>query len=196
MRGGHSFVFYLPALVVLVACGSGGSVPGDAIDFVVCSQFADWERPSEAQQRAEVWSAPRHAGTDVDRLREILDESFFNWHGGNSEMFDTWPLHGLWTADDVERLRPCDPGNGLFTGRRVQVYLLNHRAVEVRLQGSTFDVVAERVERGFESIEFANTLYGGRELPFRFDVRVVTPDGEELYIHELCASDDKTVGCG
>ena len=168
-------------VVALAACSDERQTSIFSDQFQICSRSDTWVRPSVEEQRREVWSGPRHRGTDERRLTEILNQPVFPWSGGNSELFDSWPLHGLWTASDSRVEQDCaHPGRGKY----IDLYLLNHRALSVTLEESRDTVLVEPSERGYQHIQFWNRLY--QEDGPRVDFRVVvqTRAGEELLAYD------------
>jgi hypothetical protein len=163
------------------------------LPFTVCESSRTWTRPSEDEQAREVWSRPRYASTDSDILRGQLQESFFFWMGGNSELFDSLPLHGLWSADDIERNEECQPfkDGEVALGKVVWLYLLPYEAKEVTFLDSTYQITVEQTPTGFQAIAFDNALFpenAGQEYseletgPFfsDYEVVIVDSDGTEL----------------
>lgn len=149
--------------LVAAACGTGGEAEVGAeqkVPFIVCSSSKSWTRPSEEEQAKEVWARARYAGLDTGELRAQFYENFFFWHGGNSELFDSWPLHGLWSAPDAEHNEECQPieSGDVFVGKVIWLYLLSHEAKEVRLFDNTYEITVEQTPAGFQAIAFDNVL--------------------------------------
>jgi hypothetical protein len=154
-------------LALGTACSSPDEDQQSAVAFIVCQSSQTWTRPSEEEQSREIWHGPfgfRYEVRAVDSLRSALYEDFFSYHGGASEMFDQWPLHGLWTAEDVSAGVPqCERGGlRLSHGQVISVFLLLHQAKEVTLNGSTFYVTVEKVPMGFQEIQFSNLLFSAQ----------------------------------
>jgi hypothetical protein len=131
---------------------------------MVCQFSQSWTRPSEEEQSREIWHGPfgfRYEVRAVASLRSVLFEDFFPYHGGASEMFDSWPLHGLWTAEDVSPGDPqCERGGlRLSHGQVISVFLLLHQAKTVTLSGNTFYITVEKGPMGFQEIQFSNLLF-------------------------------------
>ncbi|MEX1253536.1 MAG: hypothetical protein WEE64_04270 [Dehalococcoidia bacterium] len=185
--------------LLFVACGSGGDeadrTDDETLPFAVCQQSDTWTRPPLDQQRASIWSLARYAGRDEASLRATFDEPAFTWEGGNSELFDSWPLHGLWSTQDQRGVEPCAADGEVAEGRYVDLYLLTYRARAVALRGSTYEVTVEASERGFQHIEFSNELYPSGGPPIAYSIRIVTDSGEHLGSFKRCATEDKTNGC-
>jgi hypothetical protein len=147
------------------------------------------------EQRQEVWSRPRYAGIDEAKLQETLAEAFFEWHGGNSEMFDQFPLHGLWAANDVTEPDLCSEGPGIFPGELIHFYILNHDVSSLSLEGSTYHLVVEPTERGYLHIEFRNRLYRADGPVVSYEVDIVDSEGQLLASFPSCAPRDKAKAC-
>ncbi len=176
------------------ACG-GHQTSIFSKEFQVCSKSDNWVPPSIDQQRAEIWSLPRHQNDDEAALTQIFNEPVFPWEGGNSELFDSYPLHGLWTATDAKTEQRCADPPDVYSGRYVDLYLLNHRALHVTLGGNTYTVLVEPTQRGFQHIEFSNRLYQEKKaVPFRVVVRTMA--GNILHSFDDCAPRNKGLSCG
>jgi hypothetical protein len=128
------------------------------VPFVVCWSSRTWTRPSEEEQASKVWARPRYGAADVDKLRAQLYEDFFPYSGGNSELFDSWPLHGLWTAEDATAGDPACAEGGTVGREVISVFLLLHEVKEVRLSGNTYRIGVEATPTGFQEIQFANLV--------------------------------------
>ena len=178
----------------LAACDGEGQSSVFSDQFQMCSKSDTWVRPSIEEQRREIWSLPRYRGVDQERLALYLDRPVFVWLGGNSELGSLYSLHGLWTARDVEREQDCANPGDVYLGKYFDIYLLNHRAVDVILEASTYTVLVEPTERGWQHIEFWNSLY--QEVPVSFRVVVRTQEGEELDSFDECVPRGKGVRCG
>jgi hypothetical protein len=186
-----SLCLLLGLLALATACSSPDEVQESAVPFVVCQSSETWTRPSEEEQAKEVWTRSRYGAADADKLRAQLYEDFFFYYGGNSEMFDSWPLHGLWTAEDVS---PGDPacergGPRLLWGEVISVFLLLHEAKEVRFTGNTFYITVEKGLTGFQEIQFPNLLFPEQWTPdpstkdgplLDYNVAIVDASGREL----------------
>jgi hypothetical protein len=150
------------AALAASACGTGEGEPGPGqeVPFTVCSSSKTWTRPSEEEQAKEIWARARYAGRDTDELRDQLHENFFFWHGGNSELFDSWPLHGLWSASDAEDNEEGQliESGDVFLEKVIWLYLLSYEAKEVRLFDNTYEITVEKTPAGFQAIAFDNVL--------------------------------------
>ena len=139
---------------------AAGAPEEAVVPFVVCQSSDTWTRPSEEEQSQQIWHGPfgfRYDNWAPAMLRSTFYEDFFTWHGGNSELFDSWPLHGLWTAEDLSHDSPCAEGGRV--GREViSVYLLLHEARAVTLSGNTYRITGEATPAGFHEIQFPNLV--------------------------------------
>jgi hypothetical protein len=153
----------LGLLALAAACSSGSAPKESTVPFMVCQSSQTWTRPSEEEQSERVWHGPfgfRYDNWDPAELRDTLCEDFFTWSGGNSELFDKWPLHGLWTAEDQSPGDPAceDGGLRLSQGEVISLFLLLREAKQVRLSGDTFYITVEKRTAGFQEIQFPNLL--------------------------------------
>lgn len=185
-------------IVPFAAADASPSVPASAaadgaddtaVPFLICWSSPTWTRPSEKEQAREVWARPRYGAADVDKLRALLYEDFFPYAGGNSELFDSWPLHGLWTAEDVTEGDPrCERGGlRLDQAEVVSVFLLLHQAREIRFTGNTYRITVEAAPSGFQEIQFANSvspiapkLELAKERPTDYNLLIVDTSGREV----------------
>jgi hypothetical protein len=184
----------LGLLALATACSSPDEVQGSTVPFIICQSSETWTRPSEEQQARQVWHGPfkfRYDNWAPAALRSTFYEDFFTWSGGNSEMFDKWPLHGLWTAEDLSLGDPaCEEGGPrLNRGEVTSVFLLLHEAKEVRLSDNTFYVTVGKGPMGFQEIQFPNLLFPAqatREPSTKdgpvldYNVAIVDTSGREL----------------
>jgi hypothetical protein len=145
-----------------MACSSPDEVQEGTVPFMVCQSSPTWTRPSEEEQSRQVWHGPfgfRYENWDLAELQSTFYEDFFPWHGGNSELFDSWPLHGLWTAEDWSAGDAACAGGGTVGREVISVYVLLHEAKEVTLSGDTYSIVVEETGAGFQQIQFANLVW-------------------------------------
>jgi len=188
-----SLMVPLVAGLVAATCGTSreaGLSPGQKVPFIVCWSSKTWTRPSEEEQAKEVWTRARYTGVDSGKLRAVFYEHFFPWAGGNSELFDSWPLHGLWSADDTSTGDLlCNDYLRVIRQQDISVYLLLHEAREVRLSGNTYQIVVEDTPSGFQEIRFPDVLFPerGTQEPLTtksrmtsYTVVIVNTQGEEL----------------
>jgi hypothetical protein len=144
-----------------VPSAAPASGEGRAVPFLICTFSQTWTRPSEEEQSEQVWHGAfgfRYENWDPVQLRSSFYEDFFSWHGGNSELFDSWPLHGLWTAEDATAGDPACSEGGAVGREVISVFLLLHEVKEVRLSGNTYRIGVEATPTGFQEIQFANLV--------------------------------------
>ena len=177
-------LFTTGLLLLATACSSGSAPKETTVRFTVCENSETWTRPSEEEQAKEVWARPRYGGADFDKLRAQLYEDFFLWHGGNSELFDSWPLHGLWAASDGESSEECRhifaESNDVALGKVVWLYLLSYEAKQIELVGNSYQVTVKETPTGYQAIAFDNVL-----LPESPDYYVVIVDGSGTELARL-----------
>ena len=174
----------LGLLLVAPGCSSVDETQESAVPFVVCQSSPTWTRPSEEEQSQQVWHGPfgfRYENWDLAELQSTFYEDFFAYHGGNSELFDSWPLHGLWTAEDWSAgdAACANPGQ-IGSGEVISVYLLLHQAQGVTLSGNTFYITVEKRTAGFDQIQFSNLLFPAQAQPTA-EHTVMKEDATEPY---------------
>lgn len=128
-------------------------IPAQTIPFTVCRASETWTRPDEAEQAAEVWDTPRRREIPREMLWWDFQQSFYRYSGGNSEMFDSWPALGLWTAgdEDVTGLCEADTRN-LPTGQEIELWVLLHRVLAAQRQGDVYTITVEPTAAGYQVI--------------------------------------------
>ena len=140
-------------------------------------------RPTEEEQAQEIWSKGRYEGVEELKLRWIFNEDFYQYGGGNSEMNDSWPLHGLWTA-----LEPydCDLDTrvrDIAFGHEVEIWTLLHQVESVVRQGDVYTVTVQPAEAGYQIVRFAT----GQPIPSG-ELEAPYPPVEYAVIHFVDAA--------
>jgi hypothetical protein len=154
-------------LAVAVACGSDEEATWETaktIPFMVCDSSETWTRPSEEAQSERVWYGERYYGGanwDLEQLQAAFREDFVHWHGGASESLDLSLQHGLWSTNDRSSgdSQCARGGSQLARGEIISVYLLLHKAEDVRFGDDTYWITVEETPTGFQEIQFNNLLF-------------------------------------
>jgi len=111
---------------------------------------ADWVRPTEAEQSAEIWSLPRYGDVPLETLRRTFRQDFYRYHGGNSELF-MWGELGLWNTTAIVRCGEAGQ-QAIYTGQVIEVWVLNHRVQAVQRAGAVYTVTVQKAQ-GFEIVQ-------------------------------------------
>jgi len=136
---------------------------GVPLPFTVCQSSLTWLRPSEEAQAEKIWSLSRYQDMSDAALRGLFLQDFYHYRGGASEMFDSWPLLGLWSTSDAyvceNRVRD------IVLRREIEVWLLNYIAVGVRKQDDAYVVVVDPAVSGYQVLRFPGPDAGRTDLP-------------------------------
>jgi LysM repeat protein len=122
------------------------------VPFTVCQSSETWTRPSEEEQAAQVWDAPRRQSIPRETLRWFFQQSFYRYGGGNSEAFDVWPELGLWTASEAPFVCEGNRIEDIVTGRRIEVWVLLHRVLAAQRQGNVYTITVEPAASGYQIV--------------------------------------------
>ncbi len=152
---------------------------GSDVPFEVCFEDDPWTRPTLEEQRQRVWSDPRYASAGEAYLAShpLWTDDFLQYPGGADAHGTMKRLGGLWSADFTSR------GDGLCRqrhhdvsiGRQAEIWLKYHRAVSLRRLESSYVLVVEPREQGFQVVDFLR--------PDRCPITIffLTPGGEEIH---------------
>jgi hypothetical protein len=145
---------------------------GPLVQFEVCHTDTTWHRPTEQEQRAQVWSKRPFSNKDEQFLRrwfqqpavvystmDIFVQSFPDGPRLDSVGSDWRYLLGLWTsADFLLSGSECAYGpqelEDLLARRKIEVWLLDYRANGVKQFGEHF-IIEATPSPGFQVIRFA-----------------------------------------
>ena len=99
-----------------------------------------------------VWNAPRRQAIPRVMLWWQFQQNFYRYLGGNSELFDAWPGHGLWTASDDDYVCEGERALDIGQGRVIEVWALEHRVLAARRQGHAYTVTVEPIDAGYQIV--------------------------------------------
>lgn len=152
---------------------------GEAVPFQVCLQNPTWIRPTEEEQRKQVWQDPRYGGEEALKTHPRWRENFLLYSGGARDEGLLIEWGGFWkergrierSISDLCRERQYT----VSVGQQVEIWLKYHHVLQVRRLGKTFVLMVEPRAQGFEAIDFVRPDV--EPLVFIF----VAPDGKELH---------------
>lgn len=155
-----------------------------SIVATICVSLPDWQRPSENAQLKQLESMPRY-GVDLqsDPLAEMAktwwNHEFFSFTTyGLSARTDPLYLSGVWTAvDDTWDCYSGDQPEQINRGELAEMWLLNHRLVNLEWQDGQYLVTVEPVGSGLQLVQFPR-----QETSQGLPLNVVTTTGQTLAV--------------
>lgn len=157
----------------------------DLVSYQVCDAIADWQRPDSAQQRDQLKTIPRYTEALADgSLQPLADEFFvrdvisFTTYGLSARVEPIY-LSGLWThLDDLwtcyeDETVPAQINNGDLG----ELWLLEHRLVELTWQGDEYVVTVEPTPTGASLVQFSR-----QETLDQLPLRIETTEGQPVTV--------------
>ncbi len=154
--------------------------PEEVADFLVCSEAADWQRPSQEQQEKQLADDERYGGLLQDKSFQQLANQFwqhdvlsFTTYGLSARM-EPVNLSGLWSvADDVwAQCYDHNQGAAINAGTLAEAWLMHHRIVDLQWQDDRYVMVVEPSQQGMQVVQFAR-----HESEAELPLTVVNPQG-------------------
>ncbi|NEQ49670.1 MAG: hypothetical protein F6K11_05990 [Leptolyngbya sp. SIO3F4] len=155
-------------------------------EFSVCSESPAWERPSLEQQQKQLATDERYTAILQDKDFQQLANQFwqhdvlsFTTYGLSARM-EPINLSGLWSvADDVwTNCYSNDEGSTINTGDMAEVWVMNHRIIDVHWEDNHYIMELEPHQQGMQVVQFKR-YETEAELP----LTIVTPQGIPIEHH-------------
>lgn len=137
--------------------------PQSELAYLVCSEAADWQRPTTEQQQKQLTTDARYGELVNDKEFQAFAQNF--WHHdalsfttyGLSARMEPVNLSGLWSvADDVwHRCYSENEGNAINAGDLAETWLMNYQVVDLQWQDDHYAMVVEPKARGMQVVQFA-----------------------------------------
>lgn len=157
---------------------------GEAISVNICAHLPDWQRPSNLAQIKQLESMPNYGeALQSDPLAELakawwINELFSFTTYGLSARTDPLYLSGLWTAiDDTWDCYSADQPEQINRGELAELWLLNHRLVNLVWQDEQYLATVEPTATGLQLVQFPRRDHG-QGLP----LSVVTTTGQAVAV--------------
>ncbi len=159
----------------------------NATEFLVCSEAADWQRPSQDQQQKQLANDERYSELLQDKDFQQLANQFwqhdvlsFTTYGLSARM-EPINLSGLWSvADDVwASCYSHDQGTAINEGTLAEAWLLHHHVVDLQWQDDHYVMVVEPAAQGMQVVQFTR-----RESEADLPLTVVTTQGVVVEHHD------------
>jgi len=146
------------------------TIPPVAVNYDICGEIDDWQRPSLAAQTEALMSNPRYGEALATEPLQSLFEKF--WHEslitfttyGLSARTEPVYLSGVWTG--IEAMEACYEGDRpieINTGERAEMWLIGYQVVDFTWTGEAYQMTVEPTPTGlrflqFERVESGDTL--------------------------------------
>ncbi|MEL7315070.1 MAG: hypothetical protein AAFN08_08975 [Cyanobacteria bacterium J06559_3] len=174
----------IPVAQSAIAPAPAIDTASQTVNFEVCSDLPDWERPDLDTQTETLTSNPRYSDSlDVEPLQGLA-EKFWNESiitfttYGLSARTEPINLSGVWTA--IDAMEPCYQGDrpeAINQGQLGEIWLIGHRIIAIEWSGDQYQVVVEPTQKGLQAIQF-DRLETNETLP----IVVVETDGTEVTV--------------
>lgn len=167
---------------VVLARPQGAENTNQSVPFEVCANLPAWERSPEAVHFKELQAMPRYGSALNDEpLKSLLKEFWghqvisFTTYGLSAR---TEPLYfsGVWTA--LEESDSCyngDQPEQINAGSLAEVWLINHRLVDLHWADGHYTLTVEPTDRGLQVVQFSR-----QETAPTLALNVVTPEGRAI----------------
>ncbi|MEM9904574.1 MAG: hypothetical protein AAF921_06085 [Cyanobacteria bacterium P01_D01_bin.44] len=153
-----------PVSSILIASETEtAEVPSERdVTYTVCSEIADWQRPSEGEQAKQLQSDARYDGALQDDPLKSLVDSFWQHRVlsfatyGLSARVDPINFSGLWTvADDIwTECYSGSEGEQINAGEIAEAWLMYHRVTGLRWQDGQYVIEVEPSDAGVQVVQF------------------------------------------
>jgi hypothetical protein len=152
---------------------------GQDVPYDICLKAKTWLRPTEMEQRQQVWHDPRYGPEEMQKTLPQWTEDFLVYDGGADEQGKFIDWAGFWTAagqitqkqDGLCQHRQADVS---LLGQQEEVWLKYHRLISLKRLDNTVVFVVEPQTRGFQAIDFLRQGADTLQLIF------VNSDGREI----------------
>lgn len=158
----------------------------ESAEFLVCSEAADWQRPSQDQQQKQLAADERYGALLQDKDFQQVAEQFwqhdvlsFTTYGLSARM-EPINLSGLWTvSDDVwTRCYSHDEGSAINEGSLAEAWLMHYHVVDLQWQDDHYVMVVEPDSQGMQVVQFTR-----HEAEAELPLMVVTTQGTVVEHH-------------
>ncbi|MGB3296655.1 MAG: hypothetical protein WBA76_00190 [Phormidesmis sp.] len=137
----------------------------DSVNFDVCANVENWQRPSEAEQAKRVSNNPRYsealASSSTDDSLKRESTQFWDHQAisfttyGLSARVEPENLSGVWTAtDEMANCYQPETTVAINQGDRAETWLLNHRISDLQWEGDRYLMTVEPASTGLQVIQF------------------------------------------
>jgi hypothetical protein len=155
------------------------------VTYTICSDRANWQRPSLQEQEKQLGTDPRYADAlQVDPLKRLSQDFWrhevlsFTTYGLSARM-EPINLSGLWSvADQIwEDCYGGDAPEQINAGALAEAWLMNYRLVDLQWQDGQYTLVVEPASAGVQVVQFERVEHNA-ELP----LMVVQANGQVVEV--------------
>ncbi len=150
----------------------------------ICLDLPQWQRPSPNDQAKQLETMGRYEATLATGT--VAEDGKDWWHHdafsfttyGLSARTDPLYLSGVWTA--IDQIWDCysdDQPERINAGDLAEVWLLNHRLVDLRWQDDHYLLTVEPSQGGLQLVQFQR-----QEVAAQLPINLITTDGQGLPI--------------
>ncbi len=147
------------------------------LPYEVCFSSARWRRPSSEALERFATGDPRYT-IETIKSSPLWTRDFLTYSGGANGQALLFNLGGFWSAaGDITRKQAslCQQREReVSTGRQIEVWLKNHRLLQLQYSAGQVRFVVQPENRGFQAIDLLRPERGPLQFIF------VTPDGQEI----------------
>jgi hypothetical protein len=141
------------------------AMDGDhSVAAILCIDLPQWRRPSEQTQRKRLQQMDRYEGFFDDEVLVSLAKDWWTHEifsfttYGLSARTDPHYLSGVWTAlDEIWTCYEGEEAQHINSGEVAELWLINHRLVDIAWQDSQYVVTVEPSHRGLQLVHFDRT---------------------------------------
>lgn len=135
-----------------------------AMDFEVCAEVENWQRPTEGEQSKRLSADPRYGEALASGSLKSASTQFWNHQVisfttyGLSARLEPENLSGVWTA--TEAMSACyvpETMAAINGGDRAETWLLNHDITGLEKVGDRYTMTVEPSPTGLQVIQFDRT---------------------------------------
>ncbi|NJL86828.1 MAG: hypothetical protein HC886_14055 [Leptolyngbyaceae cyanobacterium SM1_1_3] len=154
------------------------------VDFSVCYESAEWQRPETAVQLKQLEEMPRYGSDLYEEPLQSLFQKFwthkaftFTTYGLSARMEPIY-FSGLWTVlDDVWNCYDDTTGESLNAGQVAELWLIDHQVESIEWTGDRYQVVVQPADSGIQFVQFPR-----RDTEADLPIAVVTSGGTSLSV--------------
>lgn len=134
-----------------------------APEYLVCSEAANWQRPTVEQQQKQLTTDERYGELVNDKDFQELAQDLWHHHilsfttYGLSARMEPINLSGLWSvADDIwNHCYSQGEGASINEGTLAEAWLMNYQVVDLQWQADRYVMFVEPSSQGMQVVQFA-----------------------------------------
>ncbi|WP_377964839.1 hypothetical protein [Almyronema epifaneia] len=152
------------------------------VEFAVCYESADWQRPEAAVQFKQLEDMPRYGSALYEEPLQSIFQKFwthqvftFTTYGLSARMEPIY-FSGLWTVlDDIWGCYEDSTGEKINAGEIAELWLIEYQIESLEWTGDRYQMVVQPSDSGIQFVQFPR-----REAESSLSITVTTTDGTPL----------------